>query len=115
MRNVVDGALKSYLELSLDSGPWPCDFPAAQHVKLKVREAPGPKPIPPKPGIWVREAELTPAELQDLADEIGEVAKITAGYPLKITVRVEVGGDPPDGVVAEVKKALGKVTRELEK
>lgn len=115
VRNVVNGALKSYLELAVDSGPWPCDYPAAQHVKLQVRQAPGPKPIPPKPGIWVREAELTPAELQDLADEIGEVGKVTAGYPLKITVRVEIGGEPPDEVVAEVKKVLGKVTTELGK
>ncbi|MBN2003985.1 MAG: hypothetical protein JXA21_11575, partial [Anaerolineae bacterium] len=115
VRNVVDGALKSYLELAVDSGPWPCEYPAAQHVKLQVRQAPTPKPTPPPPGIWVREVELTPAELQDLADEIGEVGKVTAGYPLKITVRVEVGGEPPEEVVAKVKKVLGKVSEELGK
>ncbi len=108
VRDAVDGALKAFLELTVDSGAWPCEFPNAQHVKIKVRQAPIPKPQPPKPGVWVREVELTPAQFQDLADEIGKVAKAAAGYPLKIAVRIEVGGGPPEEVTAEVAKAMGK-------
>ena len=113
VRSVIDGALKSYLEPTVDSGPWPCEFPSAQHVKIKVRAAP--QPVKPRLGVWAREVELSPAELQDLADEIGAVVKAAAGYELKLTVRVELGGDPPEEVMAEVKKVLRRVAKELGK
>jgi hypothetical protein len=38
------------------------------------------------------EAELQPNELQDLADQIGELVKLTVGLELTLRVRLEIGG-----------------------
>ena len=43
-------------------------------------------------GCLVAEAELRPNEIQDLADQIGEVVKAAAGLELRVRVRVELGG-----------------------
>ena len=71
------------LETTLDSGVWPCDDPGAQSVKLRVPvSAP-----PPKPGVLVAEADLRPNEIQDLADVIGDIVSVAAGYDLTFHLR----------------------------
>jgi len=35
-----------------------------------------------------------------------DVVKAMAGYDLKLTVRVELGGEPPEDVAAEVKMTI---------
>lgn len=115
VRETIDGALRSYLEPTVDSGTWPCEYAGAQHAKIRVRESPAPIPSLLSGGAWVQEAELSTDALQDLADEIGEVFKAAAGHDLKVYVRFQLGGLPPEDVVAHVKQALGRVSPEFEK
>ena len=115
VRRAFDDAFKfNYLERTPDSGTWPCAYPGAQFVKVRV---PGEPPRPPKPefklGVRVGEAELQPFELQDLADALGDLCKAAAGYELKLRVRVQLSGAPPEEVVEEVNAVLGEVSEEL--
>ncbi|MBN1889264.1 MAG: hypothetical protein JW850_14820, partial [Thermoflexales bacterium] len=114
VRNAIEAALKAnYLERTLDSGPWPCEYPGAQNVKLR---APGeaPPPLKPsKPGVRLGEAELKTNELQDLGDAMEELGKAAAGYDLRLHVRVELSGDPPEAVVDKVNEVLGEVSEAL--
>ena len=121
VREAIDGALRGrFLELAPASAAWPCEFPGAQTVRLKVvrqesapGEAPPPPPPPPlpKPGVFVAEADLRPNEIQDLADVVGELAAAAAGYDLNWQVRLEVGGKEalPEDVRRKLNKILGEV------
>jgi len=53
--------------------------------------------------------------MQDLSDLTGEIAQAAAGYELKLSVRVELGGEkvPPDNVVDAVTQLLAKVSGQL--
>ena len=114
VRAAFDQAFRfHYLERTLDSGPWPCEFPGAQNVKVRVPTEP-PKPLPPpKPGVQVAEAELEMHQLQDLADNLGDLGKATAGYDLKLHVRIELGGNPPEEVVEKANEVLEEVSEVL--
>src|SRR4051794_20943036 len=45
-----------------------------------------------KPGVVVAEAELKPAQVQDLADQVGELARVAVGHEVRLRLRIEVGG-----------------------
>ncbi len=66
----------------------------------------------PKPGVRVAEVELHPNEIQDLADILGELGKVTAGYDMKFILKIELGGtiSPPDEIVEKVDKLLKDVS-----
>ena len=72
---------------------------------------PPPPPPPPKPGVFVAEAELTPAQMQDLGEVLPDLMTAAAGCGLKFRVRIEVGGTKtPDGeTVAKINQALGAI------
>ncbi len=82
VREAIDGAYRArYLETTLDSGTWPCEYPGAQAVKLRIPNKDTTStmvdiqtsPIySTKPGVRVAEADLRPNEIQDLADVIGD-------------------------------------------
>ncbi len=115
VRRALDDAFKfNYLERALDSGPWPCEYPGAQSVKVRVPTAPPIITPKPMPGVHVAEAELETYELQDLADALGDLGKAAAGYDLKFHVRIELGGDPPDEVVERVSALLKEVSETLQ-
>ena len=103
----------------MDSGPWPCDYAGARMVKLKVprhHTAPAADPPPPPPGVLVATAYLKPGEVQDFADQIGDIGNVAVGYDLKIQVRIEVGSEgnrPPEDVVAKINEKLGEVLKEF--
>lgn len=79
IRDAIDGALRARLvELAVESGPWPCDFPGAPAIRLRLPKEPPPPPPPPPEGL-VTEAELRPDQLQDLAETIPELLKASAG------------------------------------
>jgi hypothetical protein len=125
VREAIDGAYRAhYLETTLDSGNWPCEYPGAQSVKLRVASkdtvpAPAipapPHMQPPKPGVRVAEADLRPSEIQDLADVIGELTSAAVGNDLKLHLRIELSGDTPpkDDVVEKLNKILKNVTDKL--
>lgn len=116
VRQAVDGALRAgLLERTIDSGPWPCDLAGAGAVKLRVASGHVPSPAPkPKtaPGVLVAEAEVGPREIQDLAEEIGEITKAAIGIGLKFYLRVELGrySEPSDETVREISGMLEKIS-----
>lgn len=117
VREVLDGAFRAgLLERSVDSGAWPCDFAGAQFIKLRIPQAaPPPPPPPPKPGLLVAEAELRPNEIQDLADQIAEIAKIAAGFELRFRLRVELstGQKSANDLVDRLNALLAEISTKL--
>ncbi|MEW5869079.1 MAG: DUF499 domain-containing protein [Chloroflexota bacterium] len=126
VRDAIDGAYRArYLETALDSATWPCEYPGAQTVKLRVasKDILPPLVIPPlppaqplKPGVRVAEADLRPSEIQDLADAMGELTAAAAGNELKFHLRIELGGaaPAPEDVVKKVNKVLAESIDKLE-
>jgi hypothetical protein len=120
VRAAIDAGLRArLLERSVDSGPWPCEFAGASAVRLAVPGKPPTVVVPPvvvkKPGVVVAEADLKPAQVQDLADQIGELTKAAVGFEMKLRIRIEVGGAkpvPPD-VLAKLNAILAEVGKEL--
>jgi hypothetical protein len=70
------------VERTVDSGPWPCEFAGASAVRLALPgKTPGIEPpdivqpaVQKRPGVVVAEADLKPAQVQDLAEQVGELA-----------------------------------------
>jgi hypothetical protein len=44
---------------------------------------------------------------------LGDLGKATAGYDLKVRIRIELSGDPSDGVVEEVNEVLREASEKL--
>lgn len=114
----IDGAFRArMLERSLDSGHWPCDWSGSSAVKLRApTEAPTPPPpLPVRRGVLMTEAELRPGELQDLAEEVGNIVSAAAGHQLRFVLRVELAEAPPPApeIVKKINEALGRVSDEL--
>ena len=115
--HAIDGALKSrLLELTADSLDWPCDYPGAQKVKVRVpKEAREPEEPKPKPGVRTGEAELRSNQIQDLADVISDIVGAAAGHDLKFRLHVELGGEtpPPDEVLEKINEILSQISADL--
>ncbi len=118
VRQTLDGAIRArLLETTLDSAPWPCDFAAAQNVKLRARTAsqkPVEMPFALKPDVLVAEAELRPSEIQDLAEQLPEIRKAAGALDLKFRIRLELDGrghSPAGEVVTKLNDLLSKVTK----
>lgn len=120
VRAAIDSATRArLLEFAADSSSWPCDWPAAAGIRLQVPKevAPPPGPVPPTPppGRKHAEAELKPAELQDIVDHLSDVVKAGAGLNLRFVLRLEVG----DGVkikaeqIAKLNEILAKICGKL--
>ncbi len=115
VKDVIGAALQGrFVELIDGSGQWPCEFHAAQSMKIKVSSGGGdggggPGGSPPK--VLVASAELEPSEIQDLGDAMPKLLEIKAktNVPVKFHVRVELGdGDdlPPQEVADEINELL---------
>jgi hypothetical protein len=121
VRDAIDGAIRArFLERTADSGPWPCPLSGAAAVKLQ-RPAGGPVPATPapvvaKPGTFAAEAEVKTDELMDLGDSLGEVLKAAVPNTLKLSVRIELGGEPKasEAKVKAINAILAKVKKGLE-
>ena len=88
VRNAIDAAILARLiEKTTDSGPWPCDISGVIQVKFVV---PGKKTVITQPreqlppGVHVATAYLKPNQIQDLADQIGEIGTTAVGHDLKV-------------------------------
>jgi hypothetical protein len=125
VRAAIDGACKGrLLERTADSTPWPCDEVGATQVKLRTSEKKTVVEITRRedthrelpPGVLVASALLKPNEVQELADQIGEIGNAAVGFDLKITVSVEIGGAgkrPPEGVVAKINAKLAEIAKDF--
>lgn len=115
VRSAIDAAIRGrLLELTPDSGPWPCEWPGSPLVRLRVPLG-GPPP-PPPPSGYATEAELEPAELQDLVDGLADIIKAGAGLDLRFFLRLELGEGvqaTPDQL-AKLNEALRKACSKLE-
>ncbi|MFW0859479.1 MAG: DUF499 domain-containing protein [Dehalococcoidia bacterium] len=113
VRTAIEGAIRGrLLELTTDSGPWPCDWTGATKVRLQVpEEAPPLQPPLPIERRKCAEAELEPAELQDIVDGLSDVLKAGAGLNLRFVLRLELG----DGVqtAAEQIARLNEILTQL--
>jgi hypothetical protein len=117
IRDAIDGAVRArLLELAADSGPWPCSFAGAEAVRLREPAAPPPVPPPQPTGILMAEAALSPAQVQDLADHVGELVRLAAGLNLRLHVRVQVGGPapPPAEAITRLNRILKEIADDLE-
>ena len=125
VREAIDGACRArYLETTMDSGGWPCEYPGAQSVKLRVPSkdttptpvVPTPTPVQsPRPGVRVAEADLRPNEIQDLAEVIGDLTGAAVGSELNFHLRIELSGDGPvkDDLIEKLNKILQEVNDKL--
>lgn len=120
VQKAIDGACRArLLERTSDSGSWPCDLSGAESVRLRVsREEAIPRvaePPPPLPDLFFAEADLRTNEIQDLADQVGELAKVAAGFNLKFRLRIELSGEPrpPETVVAQINTLLNNISTAL--
>jgi len=73
------------------------------------------KEPPAKKGYGAKQvtAELRPNEIQDLADQLGDLTKAAAGHELKFSLQIQVGTDksPPADVVEQMNKILGGIKK----
>ena len=120
VQTAIEDAIQArWIELKEGDAPWPCDFAVAKHVILRVPsgESGGSQtPIPPKPpGLLVAEAVLEANGIQDLADQVPEIAKAAVGNNLQFNIRVELGGEtPPDPeAVEKINELLAEVSDNL--
>lgn len=112
----IDRAIRGRLvERTEESGPWPCEWPSAANVLLRIPKEVQPPPIiPPPPGRRFAEATLEPAELQDLADGLGDILKAGAGLNLRFVLRMELAeGSVARDVITRLNDVLAKVSKKL--
>lgn len=118
VREAISGAVRVHaIEVALDSGPWPCDFAAAQNVKLKI-----PTTQPPEtvfrltPNVLVAEAEVKPSEIQDLADHLPDLRRATGEAELKFRLRLELDGrgkTPDQSIIDKLNTLLAEISKAL--
>ena len=116
---VIEQAIR-FTELDGTSGAWPCDYPAAQSIRLRVASASSGRPgagasgpaVPSK--YLVAHADLEPSEIQDLAEIIPNLLELKAklNTPLRFRVQVELG-DGKEKPSEETAKEINKLLKEL--
>ena len=116
VRDVIGASLHArFTELDPASGKWPCDFPSAQGIKLRIAtfagyDGGGGGGVR-EPNVVVADAELQASEIQELGDVIPDLLDIKnkAGYPLIFRVRISAGNDkqaPDKASIAEINQIL---------
>ena len=127
VRKAIDGAFRaSYMKTSVDSKEWPTDRSEADHIKIELPSdedsSSGDKweETPPAGGFGsgVKRAsgELEVDEIQNLADEVGELVNAAAGYGIRFNVSIEAGTEEslPDDVEARLNEILDHVSEKLQ-
>jgi hypothetical protein len=102
--DVITASLNArFTALDPKSEKWPCAYPSAQGLKLRVASGSGAAIYDHTPGAGfearntsnaiIASSELSPAAIQDLGDIIPQILEIKnkANIPLVIKVRMEIG------------------------
>jgi hypothetical protein len=120
VRKAIDDACRArYLERTPDSGNWPCDFAGAATIKLRVpHEEPSrvkERHEVSKPNVLIAAADLRLNQIQDLAEQVAELAKLAVGFDLKFRLQIEFGGTsrPPDDMIAKMNVLLQEIANDL--
>jgi hypothetical protein len=115
LRDALAGAFQAhYLERTIDSKYWPCDYGDAQWIKVRVPKDVLPPPPPPTPeGEWVVEADLQPSQIQDLAEGMGDLPKVAARSEIKFHLRVELDKDAKAETISKLNEALKQIDKQL--
>lgn len=127
VRDVISGALQArFLELDSGSHDWPCDFPSAQFVKLKVTKASskggggsGGGSGGGAPKLLVTVANLEPSQVQDLGDIVPKLLEIKtkSNTPIRFQVRIELGDGkalPPADAVQKANTLLKGIKEDMQ-
>lgn len=126
VKDVITASINArFTELDGKSGDWPCDYPAAQSIKLKVSSAPTGRPgvagigSATSPKCLIAHAELEPSEIQDLAEIIPNLLELKAKFnvPLKFRIQIELGDGkekPPEDSAKAINKLLKELKDDLE-
>lgn len=113
VRVAIDEAFRlGLLERTVDSKEWPTDLGGAAGILIAVSKRDKTNDGKPPPyGAKVATAELEAAEVQDLAEVVGDLMKAAAGQRLRFKVSVELGESTsvPQGVLDEVNKHLSNI------
>ena len=121
VKDVITASINArFTELDGTSGDWPCDYPAAQSIKLKVASASAGRPGvggvgPATPSkCLIAHAELEPSEIQDLSEIIPNLLELKAKFStsLKFRVQIEVG-DGKEKPSEETAKEINKLLKQL--
>lgn len=118
VREAINGAIRARaIEIALDSGPWPCDFAAAQNAKFRLATAQPPREdFKLTPDTLFADAELRPSEIQDLAENIAEIRKTAGETELKFHLRLELGSRGKSAapeIVSKLNALLSKISKIL--
>ena len=121
IKDVIGASLNArFMKLADGSAPWPCDLPGRQTVKLKVAPAStgggtggggtGGGGTAGLPKVLVAQAELEPAEIQNLGDIMPQFLDVKAKskQPIKFRIRIEIGNgiDMPSAEIAKTINGL---------
>ena len=124
VREAIGAGIRArWIELGSNSASWPCDLAGAQHVVLLApqkgesrEEEGGLYKVGARPrGRLHAEAVLEGNGIQDLADQIPEIAKAAVGNEIRFNVRIEFGGEtaPDPEAVERINAMLSEVSEEL--
>lgn len=128
VRDTISGALQAgFIQLAGESGPWPCDWPGAQALRLKIggtaelqgeRRTPGDTAPARHPSRMVARANFEPSEIQNLADIVPDLLELKAksGVPLRFHIQLEIGDEgqtPRPEILADFNKLLSGVKEEF--
>ena len=128
VRDVISSALQArFLEIPMDSQGWPCDFPSAQFAKFKAASGAAHESVGGSLGgmdgdsvkVLVANAELEPAQVQDLGDIMPKLLalKTKGNVPIRFHVRIEIGDGktfPPEEVVKQANTLLKNVEEKFQ-
>jgi hypothetical protein len=117
VRDAIDAAIRARMvEPTVDSATWPCDYAAAQKMKLRRPLRPPPPPPPAPKDVLIAEAELKPNEIQDLAEKLPDIRKAAGELHVKFHLRLELDGggiSAREEVVKELNLVLAQIAKGL--
>ena len=137
VKATIDTAFNSrWLERTLDSGPWPCDYAGARAVRIStIQEVPIPQ-TPSDSSVYSAEESDKPGskpqvikespranelsagailevhELQDLVEQLGALERETVGLKLTYYVRIDLEGSVVQPISEAVKEKVNMLLRE---
>jgi hypothetical protein len=129
--DVISASLSArFTQLDPKSGKWPCEYPSAQGVKLKISTVSGSGAgveefgsgfgrIKTSSNILFARSELKPSEIQDLGDIVPKLLDIKnkVNIPLAFRVQVELGDgqtQPDDETVRSINQLLGDISDDFQ-